>query len=66
MLARQGANREQPLLQRLELGGIEIQCRQSGLDPLLRLAEFDKRPANRGNRAVKLPLGLTRDPFQPA
>ena len=66
MLARQRPDGKQPLLQRLQLGRVEIQTAQRLLNPAHRVAQFDQGPVQRPKCAVKPPLGPVRRALHPA
>jgi hypothetical protein len=66
VLARQRADRKQPFLDRLQIGGVEIQPAQRRLDPRLRLAQFVQRPPKGRERLVQCALCAVCRRVQPA
>ena len=66
MLARQRPDGKKPFFQRLKLGRIEIQRRQTSFHALLRFAQFDQRPVQRGHRPRQTALGPLCRAIHPA
>ena len=66
VLARQRADCKQPLFHPLQIGRVEIQPAQRGLDACLCLAQFGQGPAKRRQRPVQCAIRAACRRIQPA